>query len=71
LRKLEAARDQYAVYVHPRLVAEIAFNEMRVSSRYVGGLAFRSARVKRDRENKAVGDSDTFETAQGLAGLIA
>jgi DNA ligase-1 len=71
LLNLEVARDKYAVYVHPRLVVEIAFNEIQVSSRYVSGLALRFARVKRYREDKAAADSDTFETVQRLAGLIA
>ena len=70
LLKLEVARDKYAVYVHPRLVVEIAFNEIQVSSRYVSGLALRFARVKRYREDKTAADSDTFEAVQRLAGLI-
>jgi DNA ligase-1 len=70
LLNLEVARDKYAVYVHPRLVVEIAFNEIQVSSRYVSGLALRFARVKRYREDKSAADSDTFETVQRLAGLI-
>lgn len=70
LLNLEVARDQYAVYVHPRLVVEIAFNEIQVSSRYVSGLALRFARVKRYRQDKAAADSDTFEAVQRLAGLI-
>lgn len=70
LLKLEVARDKYAVFVLPRLVVEIAFNEIQVSSRYVSGLALRFARVKRYREDKTPWDSDTFETVQRLAGLI-
>jgi len=70
LLKLEVARDQHTVYVHPRLVVEIAFNEIQVSSRYVSGLALRFARVKRYREDKTASDSDTFEAVQRLAGLI-
>jgi DNA ligase-1 len=70
LLNLEVARDKYAVYVHPRLVVEIAFNEIQVSTRYVSGLALRFARVKRYREDKAAADSDTFEMVQRLAGLI-
>ena len=71
LLNLEVARDKYAVYVHPRLVVEIAFNEIQVSSRYVSGLALRFARVKRYREDKSAADSDTFEIVQRLAGIIA
>lgn len=70
LLNLEVARDKHAVYVHPRLVVEIAFNNIQISSRYISGLALRFARVKRYREDKATADSDTFETVQRLAGLI-
>ena len=67
--KLEVARDAYTVYLDPKLVVEIAFNEIQVSQRYVSGLALRFARVKRYRPDKAVAESDTFETVQKLAGL--
>ena len=67
--KLEVARDKYTVYLEPKLVAEIAFNEIQVSSRYVSGLALRFARVKRYRPDKNAAEADTFETVQKLAGL--
>ena len=70
LLKLEVARDKYAVYVKPRLVAEVAFNEIQISQRYVSGLALRFARVKRYREDKSAADCDTFETVQHMAGII-
>jgi DNA ligase-1 len=69
LLKLEVARDSYTVYVEPKLVAEIAFNEIQVSARYESGLALRFARVKRYRPDKSVADSDTFQTVQKLAGI--
>ena len=65
--KIEAARDRYAVYVEPKIVVEIAFNEIQVSSRYQSGLALRFARVKRYRPDKSVEEADTFETVQKLA----
>ena len=46
LLKLEVARDAYTVDVDPKLVVEIAFNEIQESSRYASGLALRFARVK-------------------------
>jgi len=67
LLKLEIARDNYTVYVEPKLVAEIAFNEIQVSSRYPSGLALRFARVKRYRPDKAATESDTFQTVQKIA----
>jgi DNA ligase-1 len=68
LLKLEIARDQYTVHVEPKLVAEIAFNEIQVSSRYPSGLALRFARVKRYRPDKSAAESDMFQTVQRLAG---
>jgi ATP-dependent DNA ligase I len=67
LLKLEIGRDSYTVYVEPKLVAEIAFNEIQVSPRYPSGLALRFARVKRFRNDKTVSEADTFETVQKLA----
>lgn len=69
LLKLEIARDHYTVYVEPKLMAEIAFNEIQISPRYKSGLALRFARVKRYRPDKSAADADTFETVQKLAGV--
>ncbi|MBV9302969.1 MAG: ATP-dependent DNA ligase [Acidobacteriaceae bacterium] len=69
LLKLEIARDSYTVHVEPKLVVEIAFNEIQVSPRYARGLALRFARVKRYRPDKSAAESDTFETVQRLAGM--
>jgi DNA ligase-1 len=67
LLKIEVARDKYTVYVEPRIVVEIAFNDIQVSPRYDSGLALRFARVKRYRPDKSPEDSDTFQTVQALA----
>jgi len=67
LLKIEIARDANTVYVEPKLVAEIAFNDVQISPRYVSGLALRFARVKRYRTDKTAADADTFETVKGLA----
>ena len=70
LLKLEIARDAHTIYVEPKLVAEIAFNEIQASPRYVSGLALRFARVKGYRMDKAAADADTFQTVQALAGVV-
>ena len=67
--KIEIARDSYTVYLEPKIVAEIAFNEIQISTRYESGLALRFARVKRYRPDKTAEQSDTFEAVQKLAGL--
>jgi len=70
LLKLEIARDNYTVHVEPKLVAEIVFNEIQVSTRYPSGLALRFARVKRYRADKSAADADTFEMVKQLAGTM-
>jgi DNA ligase-1 len=70
LLKIEIARDSYTVHVEPKLVAEIAFNEVQVSTRYVSGLALRFARVKRYRPDKTADQADTFEAVQRIAGIV-
>jgi DNA ligase-1 len=69
LLELEIARDRYTVHVEPKLVVEIAFNEIQVSPRYPSGLALRFARVKRYRPDKSPDQSDTFQTVQQLAAI--
>jgi len=71
LLKLEIGRDSYTVHVEPKLVVEIAFNEIQVSPRYPSGLALRFARVKSYRPDKTAAESDTFQTVQKMAGLKA
>ena len=68
--KLETGRDKYTVYVEPKLVAEVAFNEIQISPRYPSGLALRFARVKRYRPDKSATEADTFQTVQELAGVV-
>jgi DNA ligase-1 len=69
LLKLEIGRDSYTVHVEPKLVVEIAFNEIQVSPRYASGLALRFARVKRYRTDKTPAEADTFEMVQRLSGI--
>jgi len=71
LLKVEIGRDNYTVYVEPKLVVEVAFNEIQTSPRYASGLALRFARVKRYRTDKTAAETDTFQTVQKLAGIAA
>ncbi len=65
LLKLEIARDAYTVYVEPKIIVEIAFNDLQVSPHYPSGLALRFARVKRYRPDKS--DPDTLATVRQFA----
>ena len=58
----------YVVHVQPKLVVEIAFNELQVSRRYPGGLVLRFARVIRYRDDKTADNADTIETVRAIAG---
>jgi DNA ligase 1 len=66
LRKLAIGGDTYTVYVEPKLVVEIAFNDIQASPHYPGGLALRFARVKRYRPAKRPEEADTIETVRAL-----
>jgi DNA ligase-1 len=63
----EIGRDAYTVYVAPKFVAEIAFNDIQISPRYASGLALRFARVKRYRTDKSPDQADTLETVRSIA----
>ena len=66
LLSLETCRDEWTVYVRPKLVAEIAFNDLQESPRYPGGVALRFARVKRYREDKSPSEADTIQRIQAM-----
>jgi DNA ligase-1 len=59
--EIETRRDDWTVYVEPRLVVEIAFDGAQRSSQYPGGVALRFARVKRYRSDKSAADADTID----------
>ncbi|MGY4100096.1 ATP-dependent DNA ligase [Nocardia sp. R16R-3T] len=62
----ERTRDEYAVYLWPELVVEIALDGVQVSPRYPGGVALRFARVVRYRPDKSAADADTIDTVRAL-----
>lgn len=64
LLELEVAREGHVVFVEPRIVAEVAFNEVQASSQYPAGLALRFARVKAYRADKAPEDADTLDAVR-------
>ncbi len=67
LQKLEVHRDEWTVYVEPKLVVEVEFNDVQASPRYPGGVALRFARVKRYRPDKSPAETDTLQALQALA----
>jgi DNA ligase-1 len=68
----EIARDGHVVHVTPKLVVEVAFNDLQSSPRYAGGLALRFARIRRYRDDKTEADADTMDTVRAIyAGQLA
>jgi DNA ligase-1 len=66
LLELESRHTASTVYVHPQLVAEIAFDGIQTSTRYPGGVALRFARVLRYRDDKGPDEADTIATIRIL-----
>jgi len=66
LLALETHRKRGTVFVEPRVVVEVLFNEIQASPRYESGLALRFARITRLREDKGPEDADTLRTLRSL-----
>jgi DNA ligase 1 len=64
--RYEDHRTDWAVYLRPHLVVEIALDGVQVSSRYPGGVALRFARVVRYRPDKGPPEADTIDTLRGM-----
>jgi DNA ligase 1 len=62
LEALATHRTPRAVYVRPKLVVEVRFNDVQRSHRYPGGLALRFARVARYRQDKPASEADTLSS---------
>ena len=60
LQAIATERSDWVVHVEPRLVVEIAFNNIQASSQYPAGMALRFARVKRYRDDKDASDASTL-----------
>ncbi|MFQ5553072.1 MAG: ATP-dependent DNA ligase, partial [Thermoplasmata archaeon] len=58
---LKVQENRYVVTVEPRVVVEVAFNEIQRSPHYKSGYALRFARVTRIRDDKAGEEADTLQ----------
>ncbi len=66
LKKLIVNETSFTVYVKPKIVVEVAFNEIQKSSKYESGFALRFARITRIREDMSLVDVDTIDKVQQL-----
>jgi len=66
LLELEESRAKGTVFVQPRIVVEVLFNEIQESSQYKSRYALRFARISRIRDDKRAAEADTLQALQEL-----
>jgi DNA ligase-1 len=66
LKELTLNETSFTVNVKPKIVVEVAFNEIQKSSKYDSGFALRFARITRIREDMSPLDADTIDMIQEL-----
>ena len=52
--------------VLPKIVVEVAYNEIQKSPKYKSEMALRFARISRIRDDKNPEDADTIEKVRGI-----
>ena len=68
LKQLVTEEVGKEVKVKPKVVVEVAYEEIQKSPTYESGYALRFPRLVRVREDKGVEDADTVERVEGLIG---
>jgi len=56
----------FRLVVEPKIVLEVAFNNMMISARHESGYALRFPRIARLRPDKSAEDADTLERAKEI-----
>lgn len=66
LKKSTLSDEHRRVTVVPRIVVEVAYNEIQKSPKYECGMALRFARITRIRDDKTPEEADTIQTVQKI-----
>ncbi len=66
LKKLTVREERNRVVVLPKIVVEVAYNEIQKSPKYKCGMALRFARISRIRDDKSAEDADTIEKVRQI-----
>lgn len=66
LKELAVRRERGRIVVLPKVVVEVAYNEIQRSPKYECGMALRFARVTRIREDKAAEEVDTIQKVREI-----
>ena len=66
LKALAVSEDRWRVIVQPKIVVEVAYNEIQRSPTYKSQMALRFARITRIRDDKAPEDADTIQKVREI-----
>jgi DNA ligase-1 len=66
LKELTVRQERNRVVVLPKIVVEVAYNEIQKSPKYQCGMALRFAHISRIRDDKAAEDADTIDTVREI-----
>jgi DNA ligase-1 len=66
LKGLVVREDPHRVVVVPKIVVEVAYNEIQKSPKYDCGMALRFARITRVRDDKSPDDADTIQRVREI-----
>ena len=66
LKELVLKEEHRRVTVTPKIVVEVAYNEIQKSSKYECGMALRFARITRIREEKTLEETDTIQKVRSI-----
>jgi len=66
LKELSIKQDGHMRTVAPKIVVEVACNEIQKSSKYKCGMALRFARITRIRDDKTADEADTIQRVREI-----
>jgi DNA ligase-1 len=66
LKELAVRENRNKVVVVPRIVVEVAYNEIQESPKYKSRMALRFARISRIRDDKGPEDADTIDRVRAI-----
>jgi len=66
LKELTVKEEHGKVIVFPKIVVEVAYNEIQRSPKYECGMALRFARITRIRDDKTPEEADTIRTVRDI-----
>jgi DNA ligase-1 len=66
LKSIAVSEERNRVVVLPRVVVEVAYNEIQKSPKYRSRMALRFARITRIRDDKSAEDADTLERVKAI-----